>query len=372
MRWTASTVHSRLIMFREGSRHHDFLGWTRESCQWFEMNGIVRRLYISDGLAVNAHEDSYLGNGLDSISISGRGVSAMIDLFDTDVRFFHWGFEVGGSYSGHRLCFHLSDIRSMPTPPSDTLDSGVWDVSEARRLLSLVYFSDDGPVTDDPSIRLGETLTMNVDGGTFGSVESPQADVVYQCGSITLELRGTLTRCREGVAVMVDHDTFLVIALPLELIDEMGGAASRGLGATLRFLNTNLDECCEGRWVEGRPVPTDPGTGGEALSFPFPEGIRRDPKWRDVDSCLCAGSCYDCDLFFVGIFFDWMYVGPKPENELVSFVFKPSGFRIYDWSGSLSSGKMNQPLTEGELRHLMRFCRRYIREHLQEPGDDEE
>ena len=81
-------IRSRLLMLRNACRRGDFLGWTRESCEWFEMNGIVRRLYISDGLAVNAHEDSCLGNGLDSISISGRGVSAMIDLFDTDVRFF--------------------------------------------------------------------------------------------------------------------------------------------------------------------------------------------------------------------------------------------------------------------------------------------
>ena len=351
----------RLRMLREGCRHHDFLGWTRESCEWFEMNGMVRRLYMGDGLAVNAHEDEFLGSGLDSVSVSGRGVSMILDVSDADLGFFYWGFEVVGCFRSFRLCFHPSDTGSEPSSPPDITDSGVWDASEAERLLSLSCSGGGAPATDDPRIRLSDGLTVTVNGSMLGSLRSPQAEVSYRRGAVSVEICGTLTRCREGVAVVDGHGSFVVIALPTEGI---GGPVSRGLGATLRYLNSNPDGCCEGPWSEARLVPTDRGTGGEVLSFPFPEGLRNDPGWRDVNACLGVDGSCDCDLFWAGSMHDEGYLGSKPGPLWISFVFKPTGFRIHDWS-HLSEPTMSQPLTEGELRHLMRLCRRHMAEHPQ-------
>ena len=74
-----STIHRRLLMLKKACRRGDFEGWARESRHWFEMDGMVRRLYMGDGLAVNAHEDGFFGHGIDSISVSGTGVNIVLD-----------------------------------------------------------------------------------------------------------------------------------------------------------------------------------------------------------------------------------------------------------------------------------------------------
>ena len=175
-------IRSRLLMLRNACRRGDFLGWTRESCEWFEMNGMVRRLYMGDGLAVNAHEDEFLGSDLDSVSVSGRGVSMMLNLFDSDVAFHYWGFEICGPFKNFRIGFHPSDIGSRPAPPSDITDHDAWNHAEAERLMSLVCLRDEATVSEDPMIRLGEGLTIVVDRETLGRLTSPQVDVTYRQG----------------------------------------------------------------------------------------------------------------------------------------------------------------------------------------------
>ena len=206
-------LRSRLLMLRNACRHGDFLGWTRESCQWFETNGMVRRLYMGDGLAVNAHEDEFLGNGLDSVSVSGRGVSMVLNLFDSDVAFYYWGFEICGPFKNFRIGFHPEDIGSRPAPPSDITVHDAWDPAEVKRLLSLVCLRDETTVSEDPVIRLGEGLTIVVDRETLGRLTSPQVDVTYRQGAVSAELRGTLTRYGEGAAVVDRHGSFMVIAI---------------------------------------------------------------------------------------------------------------------------------------------------------------
>ena len=61
------------------------------------------------------------------------------------------------------------------------------------------------------------------------------------------------------------------------------------------------------------------------------------------------------------------FLGPKPGPVNISFVFKPTNFRIHDWS-RMSEPTMSQPLTEGELRHLMMLCREHARCHPQNAG----
>lgn len=262
-------LRSRLLMLRNACRRGDFLGWTRESCQWFETNGMVRRLYMGDGLAVNAHEDEFLGNGLDSVSVSGRGVNMMLNLFDSDVAFYYWGFEICGPFKSFRIGFHPEDIGSRPTPPSDITVHDAWDPAEAKRLLSLVCLRDETAVSEDPVIRLGEGLTIVVDSETLGRLTSPQVDVMYCQGAVSAEIRGSLTRCGEGIAVVDRLGSFVVISILADGIEETGQSVLEGLRATLRYLNSNLDACCEGPWSESRSVPKNPETGGEVLSFPF-------------------------------------------------------------------------------------------------------
>lgn len=360
-------IRFRLLMLRNACRRGDFLGWTRESCEWFEMNGMVRRLYIGDGLAVNAHEDEFLGSGLDSVSVSGRGVSMMLNLFDSDVAFHYWGFEICGPFKNFRIGFHPSDIGSRPAPPSDITDHDAWNHAEAERLMSLVCLRDEATVSEDPMIRLGEGLTIVVDRETLGRLTSPQVDVTYRQGAVSAELRGTLMRCGEGVAVVDRHGSFMVIAISDVGIEETGGFVLEGLRATLSYLNSNLDACCEGPWGESRSIPKNPGTGGEVLCFPFQEGLLVDPGWRDVNTCLGVDGSYDCDLFWAGFMHDEGFLGPKPGPVNISFVFKPTNFRIHDWS-RMSEPTLSQPLTEGELRHLMRLCREHARCHPQNAG----
>ena len=367
-----STIHRRLLMLKKACRRGDFEGWARESRHWFEMDGMVRRLYMGDGLAVNAHEDGFFGHGIDSISVSGTGVNIVLDIPDTDIGFFYWGFEAVDCNKGFRVRFAPDNVFGGPSPPSDITDADVWDRREVERLLSVVCHRGGEALSDNPVIRLGDGLTITVDRATMGSLKSPQADVTYRQGAVSVEFHGTLARCREGVAVLDGCLSFVVIALPRGSAEGIGGAVTPCLQATLRYLNSNLDACCEGPWFEDRIVPKDFDTKDEKLSFPFPEGLYEYPDWRDMETCLGIKGRYDCDLFYAGTVFEEVYFGPMPDSTPVRFVFKPSGFRIYEWSCQSRKPIMNQPLTEGELRHMMRLCRAYIREHPQGCGNSAE
>ena len=220
-----ATIHGRLLMLGNGCRCHDYGGWTRESCQWFEMNGMVRRLYIGDGLAVNAHEDRFLGDGIDSISVSGRGVNIMLNVDGTGIAFFHQGFEYADYWRHFRVRFSSDDTRGVPSLPQNIAYDGGWDPGEVRRLLSVVCHGDVAAVSDDPVVRLGDGLSVTVDTEAPGPPGFPQADLVYRQGAVSVELRGTLSRCREGVAVVSKFESFAVIALPGGSADAIGGAA---------------------------------------------------------------------------------------------------------------------------------------------------
>ena len=205
------TFGDRMSMFRRGFEDHDFLGWTHESCGWFEMGGLVRRLYMGDGLAVNAHEDDYFGNDLDALSVSGRGVDIMMDVLNSDVVFSECGFSMRSRLYGTELGFHPEGPGTEITPAGDITDHTGWDVAEAARLRDLVYRNDPSAVSDDLVIRLDDTLSISVDRETLGRIESPLADVDYRRGALSVRFRGSLGRAREGVAVTCGYDAVMVM-----------------------------------------------------------------------------------------------------------------------------------------------------------------
>ena len=353
------TFGDRMSMFHRGFEDHDFLGWTRESCGWFEMGGLVRRLYMGDGLAVNAHEDDYFGNDLDALSVSGRGVDIMMDVLNSDVVFSECGFSMRSRLYGTELGFHPEEPGTEITPAGDITDHTGWDVAEAARLRDLVYRNDPSAVSDNLVIKLDDTLSISVDRETLGRIESPLADVDYRRGALSVRFRGSLGRAREGVAVTCGCNAVMVIALP--------GGCGDGFRETVRYLNSNLDRWCDGPWDEEREASVDSDAGTGSSTYPFPRGLHSKPRWGSA--CDRFGleefEDYDCDLFWVGSMFDDGYLRPKPGSVQIGFVFKPTDFRIYDWHHPLVEPTMNQSLSEGELRHLMRLCRRHMSEHPQ-------